>query len=235
MKRDQLIVALDVANTKEAQKIVNQLGAEVVFYKIGMRLFTLEGPAIIAWLKKKKKKVFLDLKFHDIPNTVAQAVESATKLGVDLLTVHASGGPEMLKAAVKSAREASKKFRKNRPQIFAVSVLTSISNLSFLGISKKVSEQVLRLANVSAAAGVDGMVCSPEEIRMLKKKLSKKLKVLSPGIRLEEKSNDDQKRIASPQQAIQDGADYLVIGRPVLLASKPKQVVQKIFKLVSSR
>lgn len=235
MKRDQLIVALDVADAKSAQKIVHRLGKEVLFYKVGMRLFTQEGPHFISWLKKKNKKVFLDLKFHDIPNTVAQAVESATKLGVDLLTVHAAGGAEMLQAAAKAARESSKKLKKKRPKIFAVTVLTSIDDLSFMGIQKKISDQVLNLAKLSSEAGIDGVVCSPEEIRMIKKKFGKKLKVLSPGIRFGQNSKDDQKRIATPQKALADGADYLVMGRPVLLAENPKGLVQQIFHQAHSR
>lgn len=234
MKRDQLIVALDLPNVQEAKKIVKALGDEVVFYKLGLRLFTQEGPSFISWLKKKNKKVFLDLKFHDIPNTVAQAVESATRLGVDLLTVHASGGPEMLRAAVQSAKASAKKFKKKRPQIFAVTVLTSMDDLSFLGLSLKVSEQVERLAQLSFDSHVDGVVCSPEEITSLKTKFKNKLKVLSPGIRLDEKSKDDQKRVASPQSAMRAGADYIVIGRPVLLADKPKNVVRSLFKQVRS-
>lgn len=235
MKRDQLIVALDVADAKSAKKIVYRLGKEVLFYKVGMRLFTQEGPHFISWLKKKNKKVFLDLKFHDIPNTVAQAIESATKLGVDLLTVHAAGGAEMLQAAAKAARESSKKFKQKRPKIFAVTVLTSIDDLSFMGIHKKVSDQVLNLAKLSSQAGIDGVVCSPEEIRMIKKKFGKKLKVLSPGIRFGQNSKDDQKRIATPQKALADGADYLVMGRPVLLAENPKGLVQQIFHQAHSR
>lgn len=234
MKRDQLIVALDLPNVQEAKKIVKALGDEVVFYKLGLRLFTQEGPSFISWLKKKNKKVFLDLKFHDIPNTVAQAVESATRLGVDLLTVHASGGPEMLRAAVQSAKASAKKFKKKRPQIFAVTVLTSMDDLSFLGLSLKVSEQVERLAQLSFDSHVDGVVCSPEEITSLKTKFKNKLKVLSPGIRLDDKSKDDQKRVASPQSAMRAGADYIVIGRPVLLADKPKNVVRSLFKQVRS-
>lgn len=230
MKRDQLIVALDVENFKKAKKIVKILGSQVVFYKVGMRLFTQEGPSLIRWLKKNNKKVFLDLKFHDIPNTVAQAVESATSLGVDLLTIHASGGPEMMKAAVESAKVNARKFRKKRPQIFAVTILTSISDLSYLGISKKVSEQVLSLAALSLKSGVDGVVCSPEEIKILKKKFGEKLKVLSPGIRFNEESKDDQKRVATPRQALMDGADYLVVGRPILHSSSPTEVVKRIFK-----
>lgn len=235
MKRDQLIVALDLPTAFEAKKIVKALGDEIVFYKVGMRLFTQEGPTLISWLKKKNKKVFLDLKFHDIPNTVAQAVESATRLGVDLLTLHALGGPEMLKAAVQSARVSSKKFKKPRPQIFAVTILTSHDDLIFMGIHKKISEQVNLLAALASESGMDGVVCSPEEILVLKKKFGKKLKVLSPGIRFDDQSKDDQKRTANPKQALQAGADYLVIGRPILLSSHPKKTVKEIFRQCSSR
>lgn len=235
MKRDQLIVALDLPTASEAKKIVKALGDEVIFYKVGMRLFTQEGPALISWLKKKNKKVFLDLKFHDIPNTVAQAVESATRLGVDLLTLHALGGPEMLKAAVESARVSAKKFKKARPQIFAVTILTSHDDLSFMGIHKKIPEQVSLLAGLAASSRLDGVVCSPEEILRVKKEFGKKLKVLSPGIRFDDQSKDDQKRTATPAQALQVGADYLVMGRPILLSSHPKKTVKEIFRQCSAR
>ncbi len=232
MKRDQLIVALDLESAQKAREIVSLLGNTVIFYKVGMRLFTKEGPPFIAWLKKKKKKIFLDLKFHDIPNTVAQAVESATQLGVDLLTIHASGGPEMLEAAAKSARAAARKYKKPRPQIFAVTVLTSLSDLSYLGLSDSISDQALRLARLALKSKLDGVVCSPQEIKMIKRNFGKKLKVLSPGIRFEEKSADDQKRIASPLKALREGADYLVIGRPILLSAKPREMVRRIFSSV---
>lgn len=229
MKRDQLIVALDLPGAKEARKLVNALGDDVIFYKVGLRLFTQEGPQFILWLKKKGKKVFLDLKFHDIPNTVAQAVESAVRLGVDLLTVHASGGPEMLGAAVNSARKASKAFQKKRPQIFAVTLLTSLKNLNYLGLKGEASEQVRLLAGMACQSGVDGVVCSPEEIGILKKKFGKSMKLLSPGIRWEARPGDDQKRTSSPSQALRAGADYIVVGRPILLAPKPKEAVQILF------
>ncbi|MBL7685852.1 MAG: orotidine-5'-phosphate decarboxylase [Deltaproteobacteria bacterium] len=228
VKPNQLIVALDVEDRAAAEKIIKKISPPVTFYKVGMRLFTKEGPDFIRWLKRRKLKVFLDLKFYDIPNTVAQAVESATSLGVDLLTLHASGGSEMMKAAVKAAQVASKRTRKKAPLIFAVTVLTSMDRLDFLGIQKTIPDQVLHLAKLAADSKVDGVVCSPQELRMLKKKFQKRLLLLTPGIRFDSQNNDDQKRIATPTQALKDGADYLVIGRPVLQAEKPLEVIRSI-------
>jgi orotidine-5'-phosphate decarboxylase len=230
MKHDSLIVALDVENFSKARRLVQKLGSEVSFYKVGLRLFIREGPEIVRWLKKKGFKVFLDLKLHDIPNTVAQAVESATRLGVDFITLHASGGAEMMAAGVQAAKRSARVNKKNRPKIFAVTVLTSLKNLSPIGISRSVSQQVLKLAKLAQQSGVDGIVCSPQEIRPLKKLFKSSLKILTPGIRLDSNSSDDQKRTATPTQAFADGADYIVVGRPILLAADPKKVVQKILQ-----
>lgn len=231
MKRDQLIVALDVESLAQVKKIVRALSPSVVFYKVGLRLFTREGPEVVRWLKKRKLKVFLDLKFHDIPNTVAQAVESATQLGVDLMTVHALGGQEMMSVAVKAARQTAKKLKKPIPKIFAVTVLTSTDDLTPIGISSSIPKQVLRLAKMAQSAQVDGIVCSPNEVKDIKRHLRSSLRFLTPGIRLEEDTQkDDQKRVATPDQALKNGADYIVVGRPILLSPHPQRVVQKILR-----
>ncbi len=228
VREDPLIVALDLSSAREAEKLIQQLGASVLFYKVGLRLFTQEGPDFIRYLKSKKKKVFLDLKFHDIPNTVAGAVESATGLGVDLLTVHALGGLEMMQAAVKSARETAKRLKKSIPEIFAVTILTSHSEISELGIKGSISKEVLRLAELAEKAKVSGLVCSPEEVKFLRKNGLNTLKILTPGIRLPEDKAGDQKRIATPAAALKAGANYLVVGRPVYEHSRPAEAVQKI-------
>ena len=230
MKREALIVALDVEDLQAVRRIVRRLSPSVQFYKVGLRLFTREGPRVVRWLKRKGLKVFLDLKFHDIPNTVSQAVESACRLGVDFMTVHALGGEEMMKGAVESARRASKKWKKSPPKIFAVTILTSQNDLLPLGIAGSVKNGVLRLARLARKAGVNGLVCSPEEVKELKKRYRKAFRFITPGIRLNSQNRDDQKRTATPEQALSRGADYLVVGRPILNASRPREVAENILK-----
>jgi orotidine-5'-phosphate decarboxylase len=230
MKRDRLIVALDVEDFQKVQRIVKRLGKRVSFYKVGLRLFAREGPRVVRWLKKKGLRVFLDLKFHDIPNTVAQAVESAVKLDVDFITLHGMGGAEMIRAAVKSARLSARRFKKKRPKIFAVTVLTSLNNLAPIGIRSSISTQVLRIADLAKKSGVDGIVCSPLEVKKVRKRVGSSLLILTPGIRFEERASDDQKRTATPAQAVRDGTDYIVVGRPILEALHPQQLIQEIFR-----
>src|SRR4030095_4696637 len=169
VKRDKFIVALDVEDFGAAQKIVKKLGPSVTFYKVGLGLFTREGPRVIQWLKKKGLKVFLDLKFHDIPNTVSQAVQAAVAWDVDILTLHASGGLEMMRAAVLAAGSTARKLKKKRPKIFAVTVLTSHSDLKPLGIPSPIPRQASRLVGLAKKAKVDGVVCSPLEIKVVRK------------------------------------------------------------------
>jgi len=239
VRPDQLIVALDVEDFSQVKKIVSQLSPPVCFYKVGLRLFTREGPAVVEWLKQQNCKIFLDLKLHDIPNTVAQAVESAAALEVDFLTLHALGGLEMMRAAAQV---------KKRPKLFAVTVLTSHDDLKPLGISDPIPQEVDRLAGLAQQAGVEGLVCSPHEVKNLKQKWKSTFEFITPGIRLDSETKkdysehseregvgatrapvkDDQKRVATPEQALSDGSDYLVIGRPVLQAPDPRSVAQKI-------
>ncbi len=233
MKRDQLIVALDVENLAAAKKMVSKLGSAISFYKVGLRLFIKEGPPIIRWLKQKKCKIFLDLKLHDIPNTVAQSIESIQSLGVDFVTIHASGGVEMMQAAVESARKSARRLKKKPVKILAVTVLTSMNSLQPFGISSSISDQVLRLAALAKQSKVDGIVCSPLEVKLIRKKIGISLKIVTPGIRLADESlihSEDQKRVATPESALRNGADYLVVGRPILSSSDPKKVVQKILE-----
>jgi orotidine-5'-phosphate decarboxylase len=232
LRRDHFIFALDVENFHKVQEIVKKLGESVSFYKVGLRLFTREGPPVVQWLKKRGLKVFLDLKFHDIPNTVSQAVESAVALGVDFMTVHGMGGLEMMEAAVRAARLSARRFKKKRPKIFAVTVLTSLTHLRPLGISSSIPRQVLRLADLAKRSGVDGIVCSPLEVKKVKKRVGRSLLILTPGVRLE-KGSDDQKRTATPAEAIQDGADYIVMGRPILKAPHPQELIRQILRSVS--
>jgi orotidine-5'-phosphate decarboxylase len=219
---EKIIVALDVATSKEALRLASLLADDVGLFKIGLQIYTAEGPALIRPISFLGPKVFLDLKLHDIPNTVAKAVESAGKLGVKMLTIHLSGGSEMIRAAV-SARSDSL-------LLLGVTVLTSSTNetLAEIGVAEKTRDQVLRLARLGVANGIDGLVASPHEARMLRAEFGDKIKIVTPGIRPAGSDPGDQKRFATPREAIDAGADYLVIGRPITSASDPKAAVQRV-------
>jgi len=228
ISNSKLICALDVANIKAAKGVVRRLGNTVQWYKVGLRLFSQEGPAMVRWLKKHKKRVFLDLKLHDIPNTVAEACKVAVGMKVDMLTVHASGGLEMLQAARLAAQQEARRLKVRPPLIVAVTVLTSLNDLAFLGISESVSNQVLRLVKLAEAAKLSGIVCSPLEIQILRQKFSKTLKLVTPGIRPPGSPHGDQKRVLTAQEAFAAGADYIVVGRPILAATDPKAVIKQL-------
>jgi orotidine-5'-phosphate decarboxylase len=219
---EKIIVALDVATTKEALKLASLLAQDVGFFKIGLQSFTANGPALVRSISDLGPKVFLDLKLHDIPNTVAKAVESAGELGVKMLTIHLSGGSEMVRAAVAA--------RKNDLLLLGVTVLTSSTEetLAETGVSGKTGEQVLRLARLGVANGIDGLVASPHEAKMLRAEFGEKIKIVTPGIRPAGSSPGDQKRFSTPRDAIEAGADYLVIGRPIIAAANPKAAVQQV-------
>jgi orotidine-5'-phosphate decarboxylase len=219
---EKIIVALDVATAKEALRLINLLSDDVGLFKIGLQSYTAEGPALIRPISSLGSKVFLDLKLHDIPNTVAKAVEAAGKLGVRMLTVHLSGGSEMLRAAVRA--------RNSEMLLLGVTVLTSSTDeiLAETGIAEKTSDHVLRLARLGVASGIDGLVASPHEARMLRAEFGDKIKIVTPGIRPAGSDPGDQKRFATPREAIDFGADYLVIGRPVTGVSDPKTAVQSV-------
>lgn len=219
---EKIIVALDVATTKEALKLVTLLAGDVGFFKIGLQSYTANGPALIRPISFLGPKVFLDLKLHDIPNTVAKAVESAGELGVKMLTLHLSGGSEMVRAAVAARRDDM--------MLLGVTVLTSSTDetLSETGISERTGEHVLRLARLGVENGIDGLVASPHEARMLRQEFGAKIKIVTPGIRPTGSSPGDQKRFATPREAIEAGADYLVIGRPIIADADPKAAVQRV-------
>lgn len=222
-KKAKIIVALDVDSSSEALHLTESLATEADAFKVGLQLFTREGPAIIRKLKTRSNaQIFLDLKFHDIPNTVAQAVTAATSLGVDLLTVHLSGGPEMLKAAAQAAKGSS-------IILLGVSVLTSsdVSTLNAIGVHCSVEDQVLRLAEL-AAKYLGGIVASPKEIVPLKKQFGDSLQIVTPGIRPLWAAHDDQKRHLTPLEVAKLGADWLVIGRPITGAPSPLEALHKI-------
>lgn len=219
---DKIIVALDVPTKKEALGLVEQLRGQVSFFKVGLQLYTAEGPEIVRAVTKTDAKVFLDLKLQDIPNTVAGAVESASKLGVQMLTIHLSGGPDMIRAAVAA--------KSNKISILGVTVLTSATQhtLDEVGIEEQLDRHVLRLGNLGVAAGVDGLVASPFEVRFLRAEFGDKIKLVVPGLRPSWAEHGDQKRVMNPSEAIQAGADYLVIGRPITAHKDPREAVKKI-------
>lgn len=224
MTKDKIIVALDVATKEKALALVEQLRDQISFFKIGLQLYTAEGPEIVRAVLSTGAKVFLDLKVHDIPNTVARAVEAASNLGVHMLTLHLSGGSEMARAATAA--------RANHLLILGVTVLTSATEqtLREIGISARVDDQVLRLAKLGVEAKIDGIVASPHEIKKLRAKFGDKIKIVVPGIRPSGSESADQKRIMTPRDAIQAGADYLVIGRPIIAHPQPNEVVAKILR-----
>jgi orotidine-5'-phosphate decarboxylase len=221
---DKIIVALDAATKAQALALVEQLRDKISFFKIGLQLYTAEGPETVRAVLATGAKLFLDLKLHDIPNTVAKAVESAANLSVQMLTIHLSGGSEMIRDAVAA--------RKDTLSILGVTVLTSAdaSTLREVGISEKVDEQVLRLARLGIENGVDGLVCSPHEIKALRAEFGDKIKIVVPGIRPSWSEPGDQKRFMTPREAIDAGADYLVIGRPITAHKNPREAVGRILR-----
>jgi orotidine-5'-phosphate decarboxylase len=228
--RDRLIMALDLATASAAKKIVGELGSEVSTFKVGMQLFTAAGPAFVRELVGEGRKVFLDLKFHDIPNTVAEAVRSASQLGVSMLTVHAAGGAKMLAAAAKAAAEM-----KPTPLVLAVTVLTSLTDadLKQTGVSGRALDHVLRLASLARANGCGGVVASPQEVREIRRELGEGFAVVTPGVRPQGASKGDQARVATPAEAIAAGASHVVVGRPIVGAADPKAAAQAILRDIS--
>ncbi len=231
--RERLVLALDVNSFKKAEELVDKLTDYVGVFKIGNQLFTAEGNKVIKMVQEKGGKVFLDLKFHDIPNTVARAAEVVSKLGVYIFDIHTSGGYEMMKAAVEASKKLSFALGISKPLILGVTLLTSINQEILekeIGIKKSLEEQVVHLAKLAKAAGLDGVVASPWEIKALRAACGEGFVILTPGIRLAGKSDDDQKRTMTPQEAIKLGADFIVIGRPITNATNPVKASQEILK-----
>lgn len=216
----RLILALDVDSFEKAIYFVELLYPKIKIFKVGSQLFTGCGPKIIEFIHKKGGEVFLDLKFHDIPNTVANAVSQACRLKVKMLTLHISGTEEMLKAAVKAAKESALGIKHNRPLLIGVTVLTS---------QEAGRDEVLRLARMGLASGLDGVVCSAREVEFLREELGEDFVIVTPGIRPKEKGADDQRRVATAQEAIAAGSSFLVVGRPVLEAKDPLRAVRDIW------
>ena len=228
--RDRLIVALDVSSATAAQKIVSAIGESAHIYKVGKQLFTAEGPQLVRDLVAAGRRVFLDLKFHDIPNTVAAAVAEAAKLNVTMLTVHASGGGKMLRAAVEAASKAD-----IPPMILAVTVLTSMedSDLPGIGVRGTVLDQTLRLATLAVTNGCDGIVTSAHEVRELRSELGDDFAVVTPGVRPAGSEKADQARVVTPAEAIAAGATHIVVGRPITAAPDPAAAAKEIIQQIS--
>jgi orotidine-5'-phosphate decarboxylase len=225
-----IIVALDVPQVDSAIQLAERLSGLVGAFKIGSELFTAAGPQILRQIRQTGASVFLDLKFHDIPNTVAKAVASAVRLDVQMLTVHTSGGLEMLKAAETAAQEGAGKPGQKPPLVLGVTVLTSMSgtDLNAIGIEATPARQVERLAGLAVQAGLRGLVCSPLEVVGLRQILPPSIQLVTPGIRAPGDDAGDQKRTLSPAEAIAAGANWLVIGRPIYAASDPVGAAKRI-------
>ena len=230
--RERLIVALDVSSAAEAQRIVSSLGDSIQIYKVGMQLYTAEGPRMVRDLVASGKKVFLDLKYHDIPNTVAAAVREAGQLGIRMLTVHAAGGEKMLKAAAEAARNDA---RRNPLHVLAVTVLTSMDEeaLNETGIPGSVEHQVVRLAGMALKAGCSGVVSSAQEVRTLRANLGKDFLAVTPGVRPAGAAHGDQARVVTPAEAIAAGATNIVVGRPITAAPNPALEADKILQEIA--
>ena len=226
MQDPKVIVALDYANEVDALAFVERVSPELCRLKVGKEMFTLFGPAFVRTLVNKGFDVFLDLKFHDIPNTVAKAVAASAELGVWMVNVHASGGLRMMTAA----KEALQPYGERAPYLIAVTVLTSMEQdeLARVGVSGPLQEHVLRLAALTQEAGLDGVVCSAQEASLLKSRLGKEFKLITPGIRPAGAELGDQRRVLTPVEACAQGSDYLVIGRPITQASNPAATLKSI-------
>jgi orotidine-5'-phosphate decarboxylase len=231
-KRNPIIVALDVPAAGAALKLVEQLAPVSGGFKVGSELFTVAGPDIVRRIRERGAMVFLDLKFHDIPNTVAKSVTAAVQLDVQMLTIHTSGGLEMLKAAEQAAQETAWRLGHSPPLVLGVTVLTSLDAgaLKEIGLDANVDYQVRRLATVATKAGLRGLVCSPLEVAKLRQAIPPATQLVTPGVRTGAEKADDQKRTLTPREAIAAGANWLVIGRPIYAAENPRAAAEKILE-----
>lgn len=231
-----IICALDTTDTSHARTVANKVRHHVGAIKLGLEFFTANGSAGVRKLAAEHMPVFLDLKFHDIPNTVASAIRATAGINTFMMTVHTAGGRTMLQAAIDASMEVAEQTGKERPLIIGVTVLTSLdqADLNMVGIRAELHDQVRRLADLAQSCRLDGVVCSPYEITLLREHCGEEFKLVVPGIRPPDSSNDDQKRVMTPQEALRRGADYLVIGRPITQAKHPAQAAQAILDSLES-
>lgn len=234
--KDKLIVALDYATEQDAMALVNQLDDAVSYYKVGLELFLNTRGSVVDALKAKNKKVFLDLKFHDIPNTVAQAVAWAASLGVDMFTLHSSGGEEMMRKSVETVNEVCERLNVKRPNMVGVTILTSFdeAGIAKVGYKDNIADTVLNLAGLCKTSGMSGIVCSPHEAAKIKETFGKDFVTVCPGIRPAWAAAGDQKRITTPADAIKIGVDHMVVGRPITKAENPYEAALKIIEEIKS-
>ena len=234
--KNKIIIALDVDSLESAQELVSLLRSSAGAFKIGKQLFTRYGPQAIAMVHDAGGAVFLDLKFHDIPNTVARASAEVVRHGVLMFNMHAMGGFEMMRQTVAVVRQTAETLKVRRPLVLAVTVLTSLaqSDLAAVGITDGMEDQVLRLAKLAQSAGADGVVASPQEIEIIKAACGPEFLVVTPGVRPKAAQADDQKRVLTPGEAIRKGADYIVVGRPVTEAPDPLVAVKEIIKEIEN-
>ena len=233
MSRNQLIVALDVENLAAANHLVTTLSDEVKWFKIGKQLFTAIGPASVKLVRDAEKDIFLDLKFHDIPNTVAGAVASGTKVGVNMINMHASGGLEMMRAAKETAEKQAFEFSIPKPMLLGVTILTSIDEATFqrdFGTPRRLSDQVAYQAELSQKAGLDGVCASPLEIGLIRQVCGDDFVIVTPGVRPAWAAANDQQRVMTPAEAIDAGADYIVVGRPITASDNPREAARRILQ-----
>jgi orotidine-5'-phosphate decarboxylase len=228
--KDRIIVALDFDSEEKALSLVKEIKDKVGVFKVGKELFTACGPDIIKKINEMGGKVFLDLKFHDIPNTVAKAVSAATKHGVYMMTLHTLGGSEMLEKAAETAKETSKKLSIPKPILLGVSILTSHNAQSIheIGLNGEVEDNVKNLVKMAEKSGINAIVCSPKEVEMLRREFGQDLILVTPGIRPKWAASNDQKRISTPSDAIKSGSTFIVIGRPISASENPKEACDKI-------
>jgi orotidine-5'-phosphate decarboxylase len=228
--RERLILALDVDDLEEARKILKLLAGEIGMFKVGKQLFTHAGPQAVKLIQGMGGEVFLDLKFHDIPTTVAKAAIEATRLGVKMFNVHASGSLEMMRLTVREVSRVCRQESLRKPIMLAVTVLTSLneSDLKKVGVTGEVADQVVRLALLSREAGMDGVVAAPNEVAEIRAACGSRFIIVTPGIRLQKAKRNDQKRVMTPADAVRAGVDYIVVGRPIMEAKDPLGVAREI-------
>jgi len=233
----RIIFALDVSSLDEARKFVRLLKNRTGFFKVGLELFTAFGKEAVRAVQAEGGRIFLDLKFHDIPNTVSRAAEEAVKLGVDMLNLHAAGGTEMMRETADRCRKLAEKLNRPKPILLAVTILTSLDekNLKEVGLMGPVTERVVGLAQLAQRAGIDGVVASPQEIVPIRQKCGPQFVIVTPGIRpgFVETGKDDQKRVLTAREAVSAGADYIVVGRPVRLAPDPAAAMDQVIAEIS--